>query len=58
VVLAVAGAEHDRARHFVVAEAHVAQQVVDEQLEAVAVLAVAVERLAERGPVVDGPVGR
>ena len=44
-------------RHLVVAEAHVAQQVVDEQLEPVAVLAVAVERLAERGPVVDRAVG-
>jgi hypothetical protein len=57
VVLAVGGAHDDRAEHLVVAEAELAQRVIGEQLEAIAVVAVVLERLLERRPVVDRAVG-
>ena len=57
VVLPVGRPHDDGAEHLVVAEAELAQEVEGEQLEPVAVVAVVLERLLERGPVIDGAVG-
>ena len=56
VMLPVRAPEDDRAVHLVFTEAETAQQVVAEQLEAVAVVAVAAEGLVERGPAIDRTV--
>ncbi len=56
VVLVVFKAIDDRPEDFVFAKSQIAQQVVDEELEAVAVVAVGSKRLFECRPMVDRPV--
>ena len=51
VVLAVRRPIDDRAEHLVLAEPELAERAIDEQLEAVAVVPAAGERLLERRPV-------
>ena len=57
VVLAVGAAVDDGAVDLAGIEAEVAQQVVGEQLEPVAVVAVGPEGLGRGGPAIDGAVG-
>src|SRR5262245_49786150 len=56
-MLSVRAPKDDRAVDLVLAEAEPAQQVVGEQLEPVAVVAVAAEGLLQGGPAIDRTVG-
>jgi hypothetical protein len=47
----------DRAEHLVLAKAEVAQEVVGEKFQTVAILGTLLEGLLQRGPMVDRPVG-
>ncbi len=55
-MLVVAAAIHDRPEDFVFTKSQLAQQVIDEKFEAVAVVTVGSKRLFERRPMVDRPV--
>jgi hypothetical protein len=57
VVLSIGRTQHDGAEDFLFGEAGVPQEVIREQFEAVAVVAIVGERLLERRPVIVGPVG-
>ena len=56
MVLHVVRAEDDGAKDFIAAKTQVTQQVVDQQLEAVAIVTVAAKRVFQRRPVIDRPV--